>query len=298
MTTSPQLPQDAVELYLRGELDKAQLTAFEQQLQTDAALKAELAYHKDLQEGFKAFRHAELKALLQETQIPAAPFWTNSWFQWAAAGTGALALLVTAYLFKPQENTVSSETPVATQQSQSMANQLPPSEPPMVNGAEPVMAEPVVSEPQHTSSEAPAPKAASKGAEAKESTQPSATFAEPSAQPLEVVADAPKTNAGTSNPAAMPAELSKTAPAVTETIIKSDADKTLRYQFIESKLYLYGKFDGLYEVIDLNEKTGKRSFLYYANNYYPILPGTSKITNLEPTSDKLIISTLGKLRSK
>ena len=99
--TLSNLPTDATELYLRGELDAATTAQYELQLKADPVLQSELDLHQELVKGFgMAKRRVELKQMLQNTPVSGAGnmLFQNPLTQWLAAGFASVAVVSTLWL--------------------------------------------------------------------------------------------------------------------------------------------------------------------------------------------------------
>ena len=313
MNLSP-LPPDATDLYLRGELDASTKALYEQHLEADPAMKADLEFQQTLTQGLGvAKRRAELKSMLQQTPISSGfSFWQSGVAQWSAAAISAAVVVGSLWYINQPPSTNQNASPVVAVQSASTPETTNPSVPSSpAPEASPVLevplaaAEPAASQIKHADPVSPQPKV-------QQSQQPSAkranqasdqnnTFDEPSTESKAPAGSEMINGVGDNmnSPSVLPKNNAEFASAVSETILKSDPAYQMHYQFVDGKLYLYGKFNkGLYEVIDLSGKNGKRSFLYYQETYYQVLPGTSKITALEQMADKSIVASLDKLRKK
>ena len=303
------LPPDATELYLRGELDAATRSQYEVQLQADPVLQSELELHQELQHGLGiAKRRLELKQMLQNTPVSGAgnPILHNPALQWLSAGIASIVVVGTLWMVnQPVENVATPEITKSVVKAAPVTEAVTtePSEQPLTD----VVTEPapiVNSETNKEVAKAAPQKNTSqpnKGANGSKTSDNEPKFDEQGQEnPINLKSEVISGAGDNSNqPSMLPKSDIGGTSAVSETILKSDANYNFHYQFMEGKLYLYGKFDkGLYEVIDLGGKDGKRSFLYYQNTYYQVLPGTSKVTQLSATDDKGIVASLDKLRKK
>ena len=64
------------------------------------------------------------------------------------------------------------------------------------------------------------------------------------------------------------------------------------YSFADSKLYLYGDFSQLYEILDFNNKEGMQLYLFYQSNFYKINESQTNVAPLlkvnDPSNDQEI----------
>jgi hypothetical protein len=313
MNLSP-LPPDATDLYLRGELDASTKALYEQHLEADPAMKADLEFQETLTQGLGvAKRRAELKSMLQQTPVSAGfSFLQSGLAQWSAAAISAAVVVGTLwYINQPSSTNQDASPAVAVQSATSQATTspsvptLPAPEASSVLEEPLAAAEPAASQVSHADPVSPQPKVHQAQQpsvkRANQASDQTSTFDEPSAESKAPAGSEMISGVGDNmnSPSVLPKNNAESASAVSETILKTDPAYQMHYQFVDGKLYLYGKFNkGLYEVIDLSGKNGKRSFLYYQETYYQVLPGTSKITALEQTADKSIVASLDKLRKK
>lgn len=323
------LPPDALDQYLRGELSEVEVKAFEAELDHDPALRAELDYHQELMAGFAVERKSQLKSILQNTALPVTvgigvSLWQTQWFQWTIAAVGAGAVATTVWVATTfgsgdaNQKQGGSTDKVATEQAATTSETLAPA-PAQQQVEESASPETETATPT-APSVAPTTEVPKAQADAKQATTTKAaagtkSTSQPSKAQLDELAkatpstpsapvpmpDAPEPMVGTGDKANAPTNNlnagAASSPSVAETVVKADPNYNMHYQYFGGKLYLYGKFDkGLYEVLDLNAKGGKSSFVYYQGTYYPVAAGTTSITALEACKDKTLIATLDKLR--
>ena len=77
-----------------------------------------------------------------------------------------------------------------------------------------------------------------------------------------------------------------------------DDKYTFNYRFKKGKLLLYGNFSASpYEIIELNTNEGKRIYLYYSDEFYPLNEEQSKIADLTAITEKSLIQELNKIKN-
>jgi hypothetical protein len=272
--------------YLANRLKGNEKAEFEAQLGQDPALKSEVELQKQIVEGIRQARAAELKAMLSKVSVAGGGAQTEFSVLRIAAGV-AIAGVITAatiyYLrsndFPPIENAAADVT---------KKEEIKPQE-----------TQPEATAPQKDEEEKSATSAEEKKSEKKESAseeikpavKPSLDLADPSSELSEENRPTDETPASNSRP--------EIAPSHVQVEMDSSNKKyDFHYQFRDSKLMLYGSFDrSLYEVLEIN--TGDHAlFLYYKNNFYLIEESQEKITKLTPIKDQELIRRLREYRSK
>lgn len=279
---------ELIDDYLTNRLSDADKTAFEAQLATDPALKADMEMQKQIIEGVRAARAAELKTMLNEVPIAPPASISLPVMRLAASIVGAgIMILAFSYYFNSNR-----ETP-------NMSSSLEDS----IQKVDPAEFEPLE---EPTSDPAPAieekaitPTSVDK-TEAKESTQSNPKVS-PVQQPKIDVVDPTKDMTDGGNAALPKNEASRAAITASHIAVEvEDNNKKypFHYQFNQGKLFLYGSFDkGLYEILEINGETHS-VFLFYKDNYYSLDEKASAITALEPIRNQALISKLKEYKSR
>ncbi|MBX2916865.1 MAG: hypothetical protein KF856_16470 [Cyclobacteriaceae bacterium] len=269
---------DLIDDYLANRLSDAQREAFEQQLNADPALKADVEFQQQIIEGLKKARAAELKSMLNKVPVPAVKEFTTLK---VAAGIVGGALLVGTLWYSNQ-----SDQPVIIEQEDTLQ---------------------VVTEEQNREPEEaviPAETNTQKSeqvtvqSDLRKSTQTS-TVVKPV---LEVIDPTQELVESTSSPVNHGA-VKPSTPAIETKSIQIDIDSASKkykfhYQYIFNKVVLYGTFDSsLYEIIELNGDQHS-VYLFYQNKYYHLQETANEITPLEPLTDKVVLTRLQAYRKK
>ncbi|MCW5911265.1 MAG: hypothetical protein KIT62_09340 [Cyclobacteriaceae bacterium] len=275
---------DLIDNYLTNRLSDSQREAFEQQLASDPTLKADVEFQRQVIDGLKKARVAELKSMLNA--VPVSPVREFTTLKVAAGIVGGALLIGTVYWFNSNE----SGQPVIAEPKDSV-NVVTETE--LTASAEDENRITQVEEPSFTEEKAVAAgnKAVAQPVQ-KEAVKPVLEIVDPSAELVE----------STSSPISQGAT-SPSAPAVEIKSTQIDIDSAnkkykFHYQFANGKVVLYGSFDSsLYEIIELNGGTHS-IYLYYQNKYYFLNDQSSSITPLEAVTDKTILTKLEAYRKK
>ncbi|HCM77555.1 MAG TPA: hypothetical protein DIS90_14320 [Cytophagales bacterium] len=272
---------EIVEQYLTNRMDDAAKAAFEQQMQADPQLKAEVNFQKTIIEGVKSARVAELKAMLNNVPVGGA---YSALTGKIALATISVGILGTALYFGLRS------TPTEEIKSQP---------------AETVTEQPVtpVQEPETTSiaeTEKEKPKTEPAAKQEKPSSIKKMTDGKVAIPKVEVM-DLTKDLEDSSEEVNSPKPTTKpsvSASTVEVELNNTDKNYSFHYQFANGKLVLYGPFDAsLYEIIEINGGT-HTLFLYYKDSYYHLDQRDENVVPLIMIRDVLLLKKLDKYRKK
>jgi hypothetical protein len=286
-----------IDAYFRGELNPLDRQELEARAATDPALRSELELQQAVVAGLGTARKAQLKEVLRNTPVEV-PMGGSSgganWYGWVAGGVALTALVGWLYFNPGSANDGGTGLPSSSAQI-SAPSAMPPAN---LNTEEPLAKE-AVGEPKASSTTTPS---APKTSAAKEVGTDFATeaLAAPTTTPV-VEPDAAQPNVDAGSAGAAPESLTKAAgnDSPVDMVVKKDPAHTFHYQFFNSRLFLYGDFEGsIYEVLELKGKGTTQYYLFHKDHYYKVLPGTSEITSLEATTDKGTITSLERIRKK
>lgn len=270
---------ELIEDYLTNRLDDGARKAFEQQMQGNLQLQAEVKMQQGIIEGVKSVRAAELKAMLNNVPIGGAT--SGALTGKIAIATISTVIIGTALYFSLR--TDPAEQPLAEQ---------PAMEESINQNTEPEQPEPVAEQVEEAAKEEP--KVPVKAPATKSNiTKP----ASPKIDVMDMTADMEDNK----EVAAIPKLSDKPQIAASSLEVETDtANKnySFHYQFIEGKLLLYGPFDAsLYEIIEINGGS-HHVFLYYKNSYYHLDELEQQITPLIMIRDFELLAKLEKFRNK
>lgn len=274
---------ELIDDYLSNRLKGAEREAFEKQLDQDPTLKSDLAFQKQVVNGIRQARAAELKAMLNKVPVGGTVI-EFSVMRMAAGLAGAAILAAGIYYyanrgeFPPIDKAatnVGGETPVKPDNTQ------PESQQPNDSSTTP-LPEQKQDSPKKDDEKKPASK---KTSQVTPVVKPNLEVADPSAE----LADDTHTNSPVTTAAYQPGV---TASAIQVELDSSNKKYDFHYQFVNGKLMLYGPFDrSLYELLEVNGQQ-HAIFLVYKDSYYLLDSEQTAITKLQPIRESKLISTL------
>lgn len=279
---------ELIDDYLTNRLNEQDRTVFEKEMASDPALKADVELQKDIIQGLKAARVAELKAMLNKVPV-ATPTIFFSPLRIAAGLIGAAALATGLYFYANKNgsfnpNQISSSLVDSIRQSEQTSTEVE------VDSVVNDLAEDVKINQRIENTEPKISDKARADENSKES-KPAIDLLDPTGDLTENNNDKPIENTAIKG--------GTIAIASIEVAVNSAERKyTSHYQFANGKLVLYGDFDnGLYEIIEVNGQTSRSLFLYYKTIYYLLDESKKEITALKEISDPVLIQKLNTFRS-
>lgn len=285
---------ELIDDYLTNRLSEQDRKSFEQQMDADPALKADVELQKEIIQGLKAARVAELKAMLNKVPISATGTYLSP-LRIAAGVIGTVVLATGLYFYF---NTNDNLTP---------ANE---SNPPTDTITKQEQISPELKEDKDTSPQInelnTSPKAAGSEDNAiqseKQGTDPVDSNTKQESKPAIDLVD-PTEELNDNAPGTSPVKSGANNSTISVAKINVDIISTERkykshYQFINGKLVLYGNFDnGLYEIIEVNAQRSRSLFLYHKTSYFLLDETQHEITALKEISDPVLIEKLKSFRS-
>lgn len=276
---------ELIEDYLTNRMDDGARSAFEEQMNADPQLKAEVNLQKGIIEGVKSARAAELKAMLNNVPIGGA---SSAFIGKIAIATISAGILGTVLYFglKPtaSEEIITPTEEITTEQPHTPSIETPKEQ--IETIAESIETQPVESEKikNNSSAEVVRPKKAEK-------------VTPPSIDVLDLTEDI------NNNKEEMVAPRSTKKPTLSASTIEVELDDSnksysFHYQFKDSRLALYGPFDSsLYEIIELNGAVHS-IFLYYNDSYYHLDQKEHSVVPLIMIRDTKLLNMLEEYRKK
>jgi len=275
---------ELIDDFLTNRLSEQEKASFEQQMNADPSLKADVEIQKQIIDSVRKARAAELKAMLNNVPVSGS-FSSGISAAKIAAIVGTAALIGTALYFylKPEELEKKTETNITK-------NEI--TTPEQDAAAAPILEKKEIEKPTSIKPEEKAIKQEVKNEAVKPSTinQPRIEVVDPSDEfvensPTDIV-KIPDNNSGVTN------------SHIEVEMDSSNKKYSFHYQFAQEKLLLYGAFDkGLYEILEINGDK-KSVFLFYRDNYYLLDEKQRKITSLEPIRDALLLKKLRDYRNQ
>jgi hypothetical protein len=278
--------------YAGNRLNPQDRAAFEKQLESDAELKNELSLQREIIEGVKTARKAELKNMLNNVPISSIPSEGMSIAAKIGLWVIVAGLVSTGLYFYISQEDKTAVQPAITNDinEQNTDNKVVDDSKPAAeaNQAEqpseetPVQSQPKVTEKQAV--ESPAPKAST----------PATAEEQPAVEPSTLDVFDPSQDAESAEQAATE-EIGPKVSTKSSIAVETEVDKryNFHYQFRDSKLFLYGSFEkNFYEIMEFFSNNKRTMFLYYKDNYYLLSDADQKVKPLKPINDAALLKKL------
>ncbi|MFZ6002067.1 MAG: hypothetical protein ACOYW3_16260 [Bacteroidota bacterium] len=281
---------DLIDDYITNRLQGADREAFEKQLANDPGLKSEVELQKQIIEGVRTARAAELKTMLRNVPIDNAIQVDFSVVRFAAglAAAGVLASSLYFY-FKPEINLPDASTDLL-KKSEQLKNEKPQEEQPVSSGDSSTSVPPAEEKKEEVKPEEKKEKKAVPAVKVNAVQKPSIKVSNPSD-------DLQSDESNGNDELASTTRRSATASSVTIDVDSSSKKYDFHYQFVANKLMLFGSFDkSLYELIEVNGENAAL-FLVYKDQYYLLDQQQKEITKLQPIKDTALIKKLKEYRN-
>ena len=283
---------DILDEYAGNRLNPEDRAAFEKQLESDAELKNELSLQREIIEGVRTARKAELKKMLNDVPLSSIPSEGMSTALKIGLWVVAAGLVTSSvyFYFNREDNTI-SQTPVANEIKEESTKNDVVTEPEVTTELnqdeqaaqeQPVQPQPEASEKQ--ADDTPTPKASSpENVEEQQAVEPSTRDVFDPSQ------DAEKAEQVTADENGPKISTKSSIAVVTEV----DKRYNFHYQFRDNKLFLYGSFEkNFYEIMEFFSNNKRTMFLYYKDNYYLLNDADEKVKPLAPINDAALLKKL------
>lgn len=275
---------ELIDDYLSNRLKGAEKEAFDKQLANDPSLKSDLDFQKQVVEGIRSARAAEIKTMLNNVQIGGAGVSAEFSVLRMAAGLIAAGVVGAAIYFYVVRGEGPPFNKAATDFNHKTEQQKPeePAQQEQTPEATPAV-------PEDKKEEEPKKEAAPKQEEVKAAERPKLEVADPS---KELATD------NTKEESAGLRKIDVTPSQIQVEMDSSNKKYDFHYQFVGTKLMLYGSFDrSLYEVLEINGDN-HAVFLFYKDAYYLLNEKQNRITKLEPITDATLVNKLKEYRKR
>jgi len=284
---------ELIDDYLSNKLRGAEKEAFEKQLNNDPSLKSDLDFQKQIVEGIRTARAAELKNMLSKVPVGGSTVTMDFSVMRMAAGIITAGVVGAAIYFFVTRGETPPFDKAATDFNKSTEELKKPETQPedVTKVATDSLKEvtPAVTTPEKEIRK-PARKQDKPQQEVRPAEKPKLEVADPSSE-LES-----SDNTKSENPTANIRRSDITPSHIQVDIDSSNKKYDFHYQFVNGKLMLYGTFDkSLYEVLEINGSK-HAVFLFYKDAYYLLDQDQHKATKLEPITDTALISKLKEYR--
>lgn len=278
---------ELIDDYLTNRLNEQDRKSFEKQMASDPALKADVELQREIIQGLKAARIAELKAILNKVPI-ANPTIFFSPLRIAAGLIGTAVLATGIYLYSEKNgdfnpNQISSSLVDSIRQSEQNNSEVQVDS--IVNNVnDDVKIERKIENSETKNNDVQVN-------EKPKENKPAIDLLDPTDDLTENNDDKVLENSAAKVPAI--------AIASIEVSVNSAERKyKSHYQFVNGKLVLYGNFDsGLYEIIEVNGQASRSLFLYYKTVYYLLDESKKEVTLLKEISDPVLLQKLNTFQS-
>ena len=283
---------DILDEYAGNRLNPEDRAAFEKQLESDAELKNELSLQREIIEGVRTARKAELKKMLNDVPLSSIPSEGMSTALKIGLWVVAAGLVTSSvyFYFNREENTI-AQPPVANEIKEESTENDVVTEPAVTAESnqdeqaaqeQPVQPQPKASEKQADNT--PTPKASStEKVEEQQAVEPSTRDVFDPSQDAENAEQAAADENG-------PKISTKSSIAV---VTEVDKRYNFHYQFRDNKLFLYGSFEkNFYEIMEFFSNNKRTMFLYYKDNYYLLNDADEKVKPLAPINDAALLKKL------
>ncbi|HZY78712.1 MAG TPA: hypothetical protein VFE50_04265 [Cyclobacteriaceae bacterium] len=280
---------ELIDDYLSNRLKGAERETFEKQLNNDPALKSDLDFQKQIVEGIRTARAAELKNMLSKVPVGGTTISMDFSVVRMAAGLIAAGVVGAAIYFYSTRGELPPFDKAAGDLNKK-TEEIEKQEPKQQEEAPAVKEDEKKEEPRKEESSKPAVE--KKKEEIKPAEKPKLDVANPTDE-LENNDDAKK-----NEPTASVRRSDITPSNIQVDLDSSNKKYSFHYQFVDSKLMLYGSFDkSLYEVLEINGDN-HAVFLFYKDAYYLLDENQTKVTKLEPITDAALLGKLKEYRKR
>lgn len=293
------LQQEQIDKFHSGQMSEQEITAFQKQLDSDPALKAESDLQGDVIGGLKEFRKLELKSRLDAINV--GPTWVEfiqqSTLMKSMGGVIVASIIGTGIYFLGESKDVETSEPIVINA---------PAEQPVDYVLE-------LGEEEKSNTELEKPLVTEKGnAVVREKTTPEKTVVSAS-QPENQNAkeagefvpsfDAPSVaNVEDENQFSgsdldeLPDNAVSNSDEPIDVETENSRSNTIKYKYFDGKLFLSGDFNKApYEILEINSPNGRRIYVYHLGSYYTV-GMANKLTELPLVTNKEVIEELKLLR--
>ncbi|MFN3403169.1 MAG: hypothetical protein ACK40G_03680 [Cytophagaceae bacterium] len=308
--------QDNIDSFLSGKLKGEEKAFFEEAMSKDPLIKNEIQLQKDIIDGLKNARKAELKARLNNIEVvgTGSSFINNAAILKFAASVVITAVVGTSiyYFTRTHEPQVVVDTNIETNKSdlvtdnvEMVAEEKPVS---IINNQDVTTQKAVkkASKERNVSSKAPKVKTEELVLN-NESTRETVTLKKrtvfPSVNEPKIAesfgdeGDVKSDNTSKVVNAEITHRDENKLDNLSVKILASRKNKEFHYQHYNNKLFLYGDFNSKpYEILELNTSQGRELFLFFDSSYYELKPNQLEISPLKEILDKSIVRELERLK--
>lgn len=287
---------ELIDDYLSNRLKGAEKEAFEKRMQNDPALKSDLDFQRQIIEGIRTSRAAELKTMLSKVPVGGATVSMDFSVVKMAAGLVAAGVVGSAIYFYATRGELPPFNKAATDLNKTTEE---------VQQQEPAKQD--VTDVKKDSSNETTPVVTDESKESKKEQKKSEPAKQQDEQQVKP-AEKPKLDITDPSSDVESSDVKKEEPTsnlrrsdITPSHVQVEMDSSnkkfdFHYQFVGNKLMLYGSFDrSLYEVLEINGDN-HALFLFYKDAYYLLDENEHKVTKLQAIKDASLINKLREYR--
>lgn len=278
---------ELIDDYLTNRLSEQDQKSFEQQMAADPALKADVELQKEIIQGLKAARVAELKTMLNKVPVSTPTIYLSP-LRIAAGLIGVAVLATGLYYFSDRNDNLNTQQVSSSLIDSTNQKDQNKTENPVDSAVNEVRGDVQVDKKDSPVDIKNNDKRVS--THSKES-KPAIDLIDPTEELTEKETDVALEKTGVKNP-------SISVASIEVDVNSSERKFKSHYQFTNGKLVLYGNFDkGLYEIIEVNAQNSRSLFLYYKTSYYQLDEAKKEVTPLKEITDPVLIQKLKIFRS-
>jgi hypothetical protein len=292
--------------YLTNRLAGEEKSSFEKKLASDPELKREYSIQQSLISGIKQARAKELKSMLNNIPTAGLKEGVSNTVKIISGITTVALVAVGVYFFTSNQTETSSQTPVAVKSVE--PSSLPKAQQPVTENntdlakEETTNKDVVINQDKSLSSKAgdatkslPESVAVNTPATPSENDRKISVY-DPSGEDTEE-----KVIINNIEKPSNAADDEKVKLGKSTIVVETDNTNkkyTFHYQFKNSRLFLFGKFEkNLYEILEFFTDSKRTIFLFYQNNYYLLDEAKAKPTPLTPITDGVLLDKLKEYRN-
>lgn len=291
---------ELIDNYLTNRLADSERVAFEQQVIADPALKADVEIQKNILQGIRKARAAELKAMLNNVTVgsPVSSVFTTMRM---AAGIVGAGILITSlyYYFQPEDLKITPNISTSIQDSVQEHDSVDSTE--KLNSSDDSTKENTqlnVIEPEEKVIK---PNLPATNVFVKEEKKAIIKTSEVKQPKIEVVD--PTNEMSSESKAEESVKRGDSKSVITTSSVQVEIDSSSKkynfhYQFKSNKLQLFGSFDkSLYEILEITGES-HAVFMFYRENYYLLDEKQNQITKLSVIKDSDLLKKLKEYRGR
>jgi len=283
---------ERIESYLTNKMSAENRQAFEHELGSNPELQNEVDFQRDIIEGIKSVRMQELKTMMNNIPTGGSSWWSSSFNKVAVITVAGLIIGSVVYFNSDSSENAEkiTENPVVEtmNDSDNLLNSNPND---LEENANEIPAEDPSKEQAITDSSLKSTKAKKDNAVA--------VFTPDEVKPGIVDSFDENVDTDFSVPENELMEKSSTnSEGLAIEVISGEKKHNFHYQIKNSALKLYGEFDDTYEILDIIRSKRRAVYLFYKNQYYPLVLSQKEITPLKAITDQELVNSLEKIRMK